>query len=125
MTGSAIERQTDLIIRLATRFLELLPTVDPEFQQGFFRFKLEDRMHESCASYVTQDDVFIIGAFSHDVFFDDMNNLSVKILSEMGTIPALLLLTVDQDFEYGIQFEYADMDRWHISLADGGTGLPS
>jgi hypothetical protein len=125
MSDSTVERQADLIIRLATRFVELLRTLDPEFRRGFFRFKIENRMHESCASYDTPNDVFIIDALSHDDFFDDMDDISLDILSGIGTVPALLLLTVDQNFEYGIQFEYADMDRWHISLADGGTGRPS
>lgn len=81
-------------------------------------------MHESCASYKTPDEVLIVSALEHDQFFDDMEDSCVEILSAMGRIPALMLITVDRDVEYEIQFEYADMARWPLSLANGGSGLP-
>lgn len=60
-----------------------------------------------------------------DEFFDEMNKISLELLAEMGKNPALLLLTIDKDFDYEIEFEYKDMEKWQISLADGGSGIPN
>lgn len=119
------EHETDLIVQLAKRFIEEMQDLEPAFGRAFFRFQAENRMHSSCASYTTASDVFIVNALMQDEFFDEMDELSVLLLSEMGKNPALILLTIDKDFDYEIQFEYENMNRWEISLADGGTAVPA
>lgn len=119
------ERETDLIIQLAKRFIEEIQELEPAFVQAFFRFHSEERMYESCSSYTTESDVFIVSALMQDEFFDEMNNICVELLTEMDKNPALLLLTIDKDLDYEIKFEYEDMEKWRISLADGGTGTPT
>ena len=119
------ENETDLIIELAKVFLETVQDLDPSFERAFFRFHVEERMHESCASYTTPSNVFIIDALTHDEFFDTMDEISVQLLNEMKKTRGLLLLTIDRNFDYDVQFEYDDMDKWRISLTDGGTGVPA
>ena len=119
------ERETDLIIALAKRFIEEVQELEPEFERAFFRFHAEERMYESCSSYTTSSDVFIVSALMQDEFFDEMNKISLELLAEMEKNPALLLLTIDKDFDYEIKFEYKDMEKWQISLADGGSGIPN
>lgn len=118
------ERERDLIIRLAKRLIEEIQELEPAFVQAFFRFHSEERMYESCSSYTTESDVFIVSALMQDEFFNEMNNICVELLTGMNKNPALLLLTIDKDLDYEIKFEYEDMEKWRISLTDGGTGTP-
>jgi hypothetical protein len=119
------EHETDLIIEMARRFITEAIELEPEFERAFFRFRAEERMYESCASYTTPVKAYIFDAFTLEEFFDDMNELGLSLLTEMKKIPGLLLLTIDKNFNYEIQFEYNDMGKWRISLADGGTGIPA
>lgn len=82
-------------------------------------------MHSSSASYTTPFDVFIVSALMQDEFFDEMDRLSLHLLSGMEHDSILMLLAIDKNFDYEVKFEYKDMERWRISLADGGTGVPA
>ena len=118
-------RETDLISEMGKLFVEKAQELDFLFQRAFYRFYAEERMHESCASYTTPSDVFIVSALTHDDFFDAMDQLSLELINEMEDSPRLLLLTVDNNFDYKVLFEYKDMGKWRISLANGGTGIPA
>ena len=118
------DRETDLVIQLAKRFIDELQNLEPAFERAFFRFHTEERMYESCSSYTTPSDVFIISTLMQDEFFDEMEKISLDLLAEMKKNPALLLLTVDKDLDYEIQFEYKNMEKWQISLMNGGAGIP-
>ena len=112
---------------LARRFIEGVLALDEKFEHAFFRFYIEERMLESSASYVASSKATIISAVRQDELFADMNKLSIELLAEMGKNPALILLTVktvNNEFQDDIAFEYEDMNRWKISRANGGTGIP-
>jgi hypothetical protein len=110
---------------MAKLFISEARELEPGFDRAFFRFHAEEDMYESCASYTTPVRAYIFDAFTLEDFFDDMNELGLKLLIEMKKIPSLLLLTIDKNFNYDIQFEHNDMGKWAISLADGGTGIPT
>lgn len=119
------DKETDLIIQLAKNFIEEIITLEPKFERAFYRFYVEDHMHESCSSYTVPNDVFIVSALDQHEFFDLMDDICLKIMQEMEKSPVLLLLTIDKSFDYKIQFEYENMEKWNISLMDGGTGIPT
>lgn len=119
------EQQTDSIIELAKRFIDEMQNLEPAFERAFFRFHGELRMYSSCASYTTPFDVCLVSAFREEEFYDEMDRLSLRVLSEMEHDSILMLLEIDKNFDYDIKFEYKDMERWQISLSDGGTGVPA
>ncbi|KQV81965.1 hypothetical protein ASD15_31385 [Massilia sp. Root351] len=118
------ERETELIISITKRFIDEVLELEPDFEKGFFRFYAEDRVSESCASYVSPSEVVIVDAMSQEDFFDEMDEMCMKLLAEMGKNKAVLLLAIDKEFDYEITFEYSDMTKWQIALTDGGTGIP-
>lgn len=118
------QRESDLLVQMAQCFIEQVQQLDPEFVKAYFRFYKDNSMHESCASYQASSEVFIVSAFTLDEFFDQMDNLCVELLTEMKRDIALLLLTVDNDLKYEVKFEYDDMEKWRISLLEGGKGIP-
>jgi hypothetical protein len=118
------ERETELVIQMAKMFIDEVLEIEPDFEKGFFTFYAEDRVSESCASYISPSDVFIIDAMLQEEFFDAMNEMCTELLLEMRKDKAALLLVVDKYFDYEIKFEYSDIAKWKISLADGGSGIP-
>ena len=119
------EKESDLIIHLAKKFIGELNEIEPEFERAFYRFYVEDRMYESSSSYTTSDDVYIVSAFDSAEFFEDMDKMCLELMQEMQKVPALLLLSIDKNFDYKIQFEYADFNKWNISLLDEASGIPT
>ena len=119
------DRETELVISITKRFIDEVLELEPDFEKCFFRFYAEDRVSESCASYVSPSEVVIVDAMSQEDFFDEMDDMCMKLLTEMGKDKAVLLLVIDKEFDYEITFEYSDMAKWQISLADGGIGIPA
>ena len=70
-------------------------------------------------------DVFIVSALDQDEFFVSMNDICLELMQEMGKSAGLLLITVHKNFDYKIEFEYENMNKWNISLLDGGIGIPT
>ena len=113
-----------IFINLARKFIDKILEFDPCFEKAYYRFHAEQRSSESCACYIAKSETNIIDAMSEAEFFDDMDRMFLKLLGEMEKSRALLLLIIDKDLGYEMKFEYSDMLKWQISLADGGTGIP-
>lgn len=60
----------------------------------------------------------------HDHFFKEMEKISLDLLTDMKKNQSVILLTVEKNFDYEIQFEYENMERWQITLMNGGAGIP-
>jgi hypothetical protein len=54
-----------------------------------------------------------------------MNDICLELMQEMGKSAGLLLITVHKNFDYKIEFEYENMNKWNIRLLDGGIGIPT
>lgn len=113
-----------LCINLARTFIDKILELEPCFEKAYYRFHAEQRQSESCASYIANSETNIIDAMSEAEFFDAMDQMFLELLGEMEKSRALLLLIIDKDLGYEMKFEYSDMLKWQISLADGGTGIP-
>ena len=119
------DRETDLIIQLASNLVNAIRKLEPQFQSAFYRFYVEDYQLESCSSYTVPGDVFIVSALDQDEFFVSMDNICLNLMQEMEKSQGLLLITVHKNSDYKIEFEYENMKRWNISLLDGGVGIPT
>ena len=119
------DRETDLIIQLASNLVNAIRKLEPEFESAFYRFYVEDYQLESCSSYTVPGDVFIVSALDQDEFFVSMDNICLNLMQEMEKSQGLLLITVHKNSDYKIEFEYENMKRWNISLLDGGVGIPT
>ena len=118
------EAASAVVIEIAKEFIELLRSMGPKWDKGYFRFRDEGLNYGSNASYVVAAEATIVDPFECLSFFDSMNKKGVKLLELLGKKQGLFLVTVDSKFNYDIQFEFENLNRWRITKLDGGTGVP-
>ncbi|MXN76529.1 hypothetical protein GR157_17525 [Burkholderia sp. 4701] len=114
-----------LVIDLAKELIEMLSAQYEKWSEGYFRFCLEESRLGSNGSYVHESGVDLIDPFRSATFFDAMNLKSAKLFKVLGKSKGVLLLSVTSEFQYDIQFDFENLDRWRISKVGGGNGFPA
>ncbi|MCE5278449.1 MAG: hypothetical protein ABFD89_24330 [Bryobacteraceae bacterium] len=113
-----------VVVDLAKNFIELVRSLDASWTKGYYRFRAEESRYGSNASYVGTSGVVLIGAIKHGSFYDSMNEKGAMLLRILGKEKGVFLLSVDSKFDYGIQFEWGDLQRWEITKMNGRSGIP-
>ena len=116
---------TAFVVEIAKTFIAMLQVTAPKWEKGFFRFKSEDDNYGSNASYVIGNEAFLVGALRNGVFFDRANRIGRNLIESFGRTRGMFLLIAENNFDYKIEFEWDDLDRWEITKLDGGTGIPA
>ncbi|MCC6787277.1 MAG: hypothetical protein IT547_05515 [Hyphomonadaceae bacterium] len=119
----AMADRSELIIALAKRFLDFVRDVAPANRRAFFRYDFGEYRSGSIASVDLGVEVNLIDPFKHAVFYADMNALCDRLASTFEKPRGAFLLRIDESFNYDIQFDFDDANRWRISKI-GGTGIP-
>ncbi|WP_155847301.1 hypothetical protein [Asticcacaulis sp. AC402] len=116
--------RSQLVIELAKTFIELAMEVDSSWTKAYFRFSHEGNRLGSNASCVSNGVVNLVSPFQHDSAWDRLNEISENLFQEIGKPKAVILLIVDNEFNFDVKFEYDDMRKWTITKIDGATGVP-
>jgi hypothetical protein len=116
---------TAAIQEMAKDFIRCLHRVAPDFERAFFRFRLEPAAYGSNASYVSGAAVLLLDPFENSAFFEAANERARSLLHNFGKTQGVALLTVDAAFDYKIDFDWYDLDRWKITKVDGASGIPA
>ncbi|HSI18469.1 MAG TPA: hypothetical protein VK980_11905 [Sphingomonas sp.] len=116
---------TAAIEEIAKDFIRCLHRVAPDFERAFFRFKLEPEAYGSNASYISGAAILLVDPFENSAFFENANERVRSLLHTFGKTRAVALLTVDASFDYKIDFDWNDLDRWRITKVDGASGIPA
>lgn len=119
-----MEQQSQHVLQLSTRFIELVEKLDPTWKRAFFRFSVEPIKYGSNASYESAAGVNLIDPLEVRGFFHEMNETAVALFQEIAKERGVLLLVVDAASAYSVQFEYDDLERWKITKLGGRTGIP-
>lgn len=113
-----------IVIELAREFIDLVRSLDGGWIKGYYRFRAEYLRYGSNASYLGSVGVVLIGALKHRQFYDSMNQKGLRLLKHIGKESGVFLLEIDNNFDYHIHFDWADLHRWEITKMDGRTGMP-
>ncbi len=113
------------VVELAKRLFQLVQQLEPGWLRVFFRFSAVDDQYGSTASYVVGSKAVLIDAIRNSPFYRAMNSQCLELFRLLDKEGGVLLLAAASDFKYEIKFDFEDMDRWKISLMDGGTGIPA
>jgi hypothetical protein len=114
-----------IVVDLAKGLVEMLNSQHAKWQEGYFRFCLDVSRLGSNGSYVHESGVDLFDPFHGATFFDSMNAKSVELFKVLEKDQGVFLLKVNSEFQYDIQFDFENLDRWKISKVGGGNGLPA
>ena len=119
-------QQDDIIIEIAKSFIELFQQHMPSWRKGYYRFFAQPGTNGCTATYVVegQTEAQFVDVFEHSTFLKEMRRKSLQLTHLMDLDQAVLLLVVTSDFDYEMNFEYNDFDRWNLTKEFGGTGVP-
>lgn len=118
------EKNSQLVIDLAKKFIESMQDIDKYWKRAFFRFNISDLMYGSIASYEGENGIFLVDPFAWDAMYSSMSKDGAKLFKSMEKSSGLFLLVVDSNFDYKVYFEFSNLERWKISKINGGTGIP-
>ncbi len=119
------EASTESVVKLAKVFLAHLRQKAPDFERAFYRAVVEPQQHGARASYVVGEHVTLLDAVEERALFEEMRETSWELVGNLGKDRGVLLLVVSKSFEYEIKFDWTDLERWHMTKLDGGTGIPA
>jgi hypothetical protein len=112
-------------IEMAKDFIHCLQSAAPTFDRAFYRFRSEPSMYGSNASYVVGAEVHLLDPFGNSTFFEHINERARNLLQKLDKERGVILLTVNSTFDYKINFEWNDLERWKITKIDGVSGIPA
>lgn len=115
---------SSLVVEITKKFITLMMDVEPQWEKAYLRFSCNSSAAEIKASFVSETGVEIIDVLKYKDFFHPMNMKGQELLAALGKIKGVFLLVIDANFDYEINFEYQDMNRWKISKLAGRTGMP-
>jgi hypothetical protein len=118
------EVATAVVVELAKEFVGLMQELDPKWSKAYYRFRSEGARYGSNASYVIDANVSLIGALKWAGFYERMNAHGAKLLEILGKTQGVFLLTINDELNYDIKFDWENLGRWEITKLNGGTGLP-
>lgn len=127
MSARITEESTRLVIELGKALISAMQEQVPGWQRAFIRFEGSDSHHGAKGSYVTGAGVFMLDVFKFKELFQRVNTLGPQLREELADGErrfCLFLLRANSDFDYNIDFEWHDPDRWKISKMGGATGIP-
>ena len=116
---------TEIVLGLATEFMEFMREREPAWETAYYRFRSEGSRYGANASYVVGTNVLLIGAVKWAAFYERMNDNAARLLEVLGNSQGVFLLTVSAGAAYDIRFEWENLRRWEITKLDGRTGMPS
>lgn len=118
---------SELVVEMAKFFIAAMQATSKNWRQAFYRLEVSSELHSSSGSFITSHEVQVMDVFVFDSLFEKLEPLGLELAERTkpkGQPLCVFLLSINSDFDYTIDFEWTDKDRWRISKMDGGTGLP-
>jgi hypothetical protein len=118
-----------LVIEIASALIRKMQSKQTPWSRAFIRFEMPASNSWGCSgSYETQDGVNLFNAFSdgRDIFAT-VNDIGPKLRQAVSSPEhevIVILVSVDSNFDYKVDFESNDPNRWKITKLDNATGLP-
>lgn len=113
-----------LVVEIAKKFITLMIDIEPQWKKAYLRFSYSNSVAETKASFVFETRIEIIDVLKHKHFFHSINVKGQELLAAFDKTKGIFLLVIDSNFDYEINFDYHDINRWKISKLAGGTGVP-
>ncbi|MGE6919891.1 hypothetical protein [Achromobacter kerstersii] len=115
---------TTIVVEISKEFIGLMQRIDPNWERAYYRFRMDGGRYGSNGSYSLPSGAQLIGALQCSDFYDSANKKGYELFQALKRNKGVFLLTIDSDFNYHVDFDWEDIDRWEITKMNGSSGLP-
>lgn len=125
MEGS-VKNESEIVLELAKDFIQVMLDSNEQFDKAFFRFHSDKNGYGGNASYISGQNVNLLGQFKFDGFVEKTcdNFEQLKSLIAQNNKPfCVALLVIDSSYNFKVFYEYSDIDKWFITKIDS-DGMP-
>ena len=127
MSSQMSEPSARLVTALAKTLISSLQEHVPGWQRAYIRLEASEDHSRVNGSYVTASGIFIFDVLKLKELFTQIRSLGLELrdaLAKDGEMLCVLLLSVDSEFNFNVDYEWKDQTRWEITKLDGASGLP-
>lgn len=117
------KRDSELVVELAQTCAGFMLERFPGWSRAFFRYYIDELQDNASASFERAGEVTILSAVKEGAFYERMTE-SARELREGGVSFKVLLLTMNSNLDYRVDYEQFNPDRWKITKLNGATGIP-
>lgn len=123
------EEASQLVIELASVLIRTMQSMGKPWRRAFLRFEMTSSSNWGCnGSYETPVEVVLFDPLSDDrELFAAANDLGPRLRQTASTPEReilVFLVVVDDEFNYKIDFESQDSERWKITKRNAASGIP-
>ncbi|WP_454677873.1 hypothetical protein [Achromobacter marplatensis] len=115
---------TKILVKIAKEFIELMQSIDPNWDRAYHRFRMDEGRYGSNGSYSVAGGVQLIGALQCSNFYDSVNKKGYELFQILKRNKGVFLLTIDSEFNFHVDIDWEDTGRWEITKMNGSSGLP-
>jgi len=119
------ERASSLILELSHQLYDMVPQVEPDWREAFYRFQCEEKGSSSSASCTGSAGARRIDTAVGPDAFQGMDDKAAALIKLFGKSHGVLLLRVAADARYKVDFDWDDFERWPIATDGGISGVPA
>jgi hypothetical protein len=122
-----IDEATRLTIELAKLLIHEMQAMSLPWKKAFLRLEVHEDRQMAKGSYVLDTGVQLFDVLNHKPMFSAAKDIAPRLrdaMSKDGKKWCIALLTVDSTFNYEIEYEYLNPERWAISKLGGNNGIP-
>ena len=126
-TDSMSEEASNLVTDLARQAMRMVRATSPDWTDVFIRFNADDSHCGWKGSYVDPSGVHLFDVLqlpSESEHIRRIGSLLRDALSRNGKKFVVCLVRANSRFQYQIDFEWHDEDKWNITKLGGRSGLP-
>lgn len=129
VTMSDADEASQLVIELASVLIKTMQSMEKPWLRAFVRFEMTSSSNWGCnGSYETPVEVMLFDPFTNGRdLFAAVNDLGPRLRQTASTPEReilVFLVVVDSEFNYKIDFESQDLERWKITKRNGASGIP-
>jgi hypothetical protein len=117
------KRDSEIVVELAQTCARLMLEKFPGWSRVFFRYYIDELQDSASASFERTGEVTLLSAMKEGPFYEGMTELA-RELREGGVSFKVLLLTMNSNLDYRVDYEQTNPDRRRITKLNGATGIP-
>ncbi len=118
------ERASSLILELSHQLFDLVPQVEAEWHEAFYRFQCESTGSSSSAGCNGSEGPKRIDTATGPEALQGMDEKAAALIKLFGKSYGVLLLRVAADARYKVDFDWDDFERWPIATDGSISGVP-